>query len=215
MRGMSNPFKPEVEWRGVESITPYVKNTKKHPTEQIDKIAGSIAEFGWDQPIVIDGDGVIIKGHGRREAALRLGLEIVPVVVRTDLTVAQVKAARIADNRVAESEWDREMLGLELADLKLADFDLTLTGFTPLELDVLTSKQSDGDPWDGPDSGGEGSAGAGAGGQLGRILLVYEQSEYETVFTLAEQAMDDLGVNDMSVLFRRLLEERVNAGACG
>lgn len=126
---MANKYKAELEWRDIESITPYVNNIKKHPTEQIDKIAGAIAEFGFDQPIVVDGDGVIIKGHGRREAALRLGLKKVPVIVRTDLTPAQVKAARIADNKVAESDWDIDALKLEFDALQDLDYDQDLTGF--------------------------------------------------------------------------------------
>jgi ParB-like chromosome segregation protein Spo0J len=90
-------FDPRIEWRDPASLTPYSNNAKTHPVEQVDKIAASIASFGFDQPIVVDGDGVIIKGHGRREASLRLGLDNVPVLVRTDLSVAEIKAARLAD----------------------------------------------------------------------------------------------------------------------
>ena len=127
-------FKPEIVWRSPDSLTPYFRNAKKHPTEQIDKIASSIAEFKFDQPIVIDGQGVIIKGHGRREAAIRLGIKEVPVIVREDLSEVQAKAARMADNRVAESPWDDEILKLEFADLKLADFEMGLMGFDEIEL---------------------------------------------------------------------------------
>lgn len=152
---MVNPFKPEIIWRDVESVTPYVKNNKKHPTKQVDKIASSIAEFGWDQPIVVDGDGVIIKGHGRREAALRLNIKRIPVVVRTDLSPAQMKAARIADNRSAESEYDTQALGLEMQDLKALEFDLGLTGFDPDEIEALLNpevepEEGNGDPDDVP-----------------------------------------------------------------
>ena len=73
-------FDPRIEWRDPATLTPYSNNAKTHPTEQIDKIAASIASFGFDQPIVVDTDGVIIKGHGRREASLRLGLDQVPVL---------------------------------------------------------------------------------------------------------------------------------------
>lgn len=134
---MSAAFKPEIEWKDPNSLTPYANNTKAHPTEQIDKIAAAIAEFGWDQPIVVDGQGVILKGHGRREAALRLGLKLVPVVVRSDLTEAQKKAARIADNKVAESAWLTDQLKLELESLAELDFDLTLTGFDAADLSSL------------------------------------------------------------------------------
>jgi ParB-like chromosome segregation protein Spo0J len=99
-------FEPQIEWRDPTSLTPYSNNAKTHPTEQIDKIAASSASFGFDQPIVVDTDGVIIKGHGRREASLRLGLHKVPVLVRGDLSVTEIKAARLADNRTAQSPWD-------------------------------------------------------------------------------------------------------------
>lgn len=126
----------EIEWRDPKSLTPYHRNNKTHPTQQIDKLAGTIAEFDFDQPIVVDGKGVIIKGHGRREAALRLGLKQVPIIVRADLTPAQVKAARLADNRIAEEgKTDYEAIALEIEDLAELDFDLDLTGFDPAEID--------------------------------------------------------------------------------
>ena len=134
---MENKFKPVVEWRDPQSLIPYINNSKTHPPEQIAKIAASIAEFGFDQPIVVDEHGMIIKGHGRREGSLRLGLKAVPVVVRTDLTPAQIKAARLADNKTAESPWDEELLGLELAALREQDYDLSITGFSDDELEAL------------------------------------------------------------------------------
>jgi DNA modification methylase len=130
-------FEPQIEWRDPASVTPYSNNAKTHPTEQIDKIAASIASFSFDQPIVVDTDGVIIKGHGRREASLRLGLDRVPVLVRGDLSVTEIKAARLADNRTAQSPWDEDLLRLELAALLEQDFDLGLTGFDLAEIDEL------------------------------------------------------------------------------
>lgn len=132
-------YRSDIEWRSVDSIIPYINNTKQHSDEQVAKIAGSIAEFGFDQPMVVDGNHVLIKGHGRLLAARKLGLTQVPVLVRTDLTPTQVKAARIADNKVAESEWDQNLLKLELIELKASDFDLGLTGFDPIEVDELLS----------------------------------------------------------------------------
>jgi len=118
------PFEAAVEWCDPQSLIPYANNTKTHPPDQIARIAASIAAFGFDQPIVIDERRVIIKGHGRYLASLQLGLQKVPVVVRTDLTPAEVKAARIADNKSAESPWDEELLRLELQSLEEHDFDL-------------------------------------------------------------------------------------------
>ena len=130
-------FDPRMVWRDPATLTPYSNNAKTHPTEQIDKIAASIAAFGFDQPIVVDTDGVIIKGHGRREASLRLGLDKVPVLVRDDLSVAEIKAARLADNRTARSPWDEDLLRVELEALMEHDFDLGLTGFDLQEIDEL------------------------------------------------------------------------------
>src|SRR5574343_1684926 len=127
-------YNPDIILKDVDSLIPYINNTKQHPDKQVDKIAGSIAEFGFDQPIVIDGDGVIIKGHGRLIAAKKLKLQQVPVLIRTDLTPSQVKAARIADNRVSESDWDEELLKIELYDLQQHQFDLSLTGFDAEEI---------------------------------------------------------------------------------
>lgn len=106
----------------LDRIKPYEKNVKIHDEDQVKKIAESIQKFGWDQPIVVDKDGVIIKGHGRTEAAKFLGLKKVPVLVRDDLTPDQVKAARVADNRVALGDIDTSMLQEELRSI---DTDLT------------------------------------------------------------------------------------------
>ena len=130
-------YSPCIEWRDPGALTPYSNNAKTHPREQIDKIAASIAAFGFDQPIVVDADGVIIKGHGRREASLRLGIEKVPIVARHDLSVAEIQAARIADNKTAESPWDEELLRLEIESLVECDFNLDLTGFDLDEIDRL------------------------------------------------------------------------------
>ena len=101
-------LKDDVEIRSLDSVIPYGENPKEHPTEQVDKIASSIQRFGWDQPIVVDAEGTIIKGHGRYQAAQKLGLDEVPIIEQADLSEAQARAARIADNKTAESEWDGE-----------------------------------------------------------------------------------------------------------
>jgi ParB-like chromosome segregation protein Spo0J len=105
----------------IEKVSPYELNAKIHDEKQVEKIAKSITEFGWDQPIVVDKDGVVIKGHGRRLAAIKLGYKKVPVLVRDDLSQDQVRAARLADNRVAIGNIDTEIFQKELADL---NFDL-------------------------------------------------------------------------------------------
>lgn len=129
------PAAPVIELRALADIAPYANNVKSHDPRQVDKIAASITEFGWDQPIVVDARGVIIKGHGRRLAALQLGMTHAPVWVRADLSPAQVRAARLADNRVAVSNIDSDLLQVELADL---DFDMERF-FDKKELDFLAS----------------------------------------------------------------------------
>jgi hypothetical protein len=110
------PVKTPIGW-----LKPYELNSKKHDDAQVKKIAESISKFGWLTAIVTDKDGVIIAGHGRRLAALSLGLTEVPVIVRDDLTPDEVRAARLADNRVAMGDIDTDLLKQELASL---DFDL-------------------------------------------------------------------------------------------
>jgi ParB-like chromosome segregation protein Spo0J len=104
-----------VELWETDRLVPYEKNAKKHPEEQIEKLAKAIERFGWDQPIVVDKDGVIIKGHGRRLAALKLGRKKVPVVIRRDLSPAECDALRLSDNRVVSTDYDMDLVNEELA----------------------------------------------------------------------------------------------------
>ncbi len=134
----------EVESKPIQSVTPYARNPRKND-EAVAKVAASLKEYGWQQPIVVDADGVIIAGHTRLQAAQRLGMDEVPVAVASDLTPEQVKAYRLADNRVAqEADWDNDLLKLELADLKEFEFDLELTGFDKGELDALLAEETEG-----------------------------------------------------------------------
>jgi hypothetical protein len=107
----------------IEKLVPYENNVKKHPPEQVLKIAKAIKEFGWrGAPIQVDKNMVIINGHGRRLAALSLGMAKVPVVVEEGLTDDQIRAYRLSDNRVGVSDIDTDMLQIELSDLEF-DFD--------------------------------------------------------------------------------------------
>lgn len=129
----------KIEWWPIGAVKPYENNVKIHDEEQVEKIAQSIKQFGFDQPIVVDKDGVIIKGHGRTEASRFLGLKKVPVLVRRDLTEEQIKAARIADNRVAISDFDTVGLQNEIASI-----DLDLSGiFDKKELAFLEADLSE------------------------------------------------------------------------
>ena len=108
----------------IEVIKPYEKNTKKHPEAQIKNIAESIKQFGFIQPVVLDNNNEIIIGHGRYLASQLLGYEEIPCVFVENLTEEQVRKLRILDNKLNESEWDDDLLRLELEDLDFGDFDV-------------------------------------------------------------------------------------------
>ena len=128
----------KLEWRSVSTLIPYARNSRTHSDEQIAQIAASIKEFGWTNPILIDGDNGIIAGHGRLSAARKLGHEEVPVIELKDLTETQRKAYIIADNRLAlNAGWDNEMLTIELNELLADNFALDILGFDPKELNAL------------------------------------------------------------------------------
>lgn len=129
----------------IKKILPYARNARQIPQKAIDKVASSIREFGWRQPIVVDQYGVIIVGHVRLLAAQKLGLKEGPVHVASNLSAAQVRAYRLLDNRShEETSWDEGLLGPELLDLNGMGIDLELTGFDPDELDDLLAENVDG-----------------------------------------------------------------------
>ena len=113
--------KLQIVYRSVDELVPYEKNSRTHSDEQIEKVIKSIKEFGWTNPILIDEEKGIIAGHGRLEAAKRLGMKEVPVIELTGLTEAQKRAYVIADNKLAlEAGWDEEMLKEEMAYLNIS-----------------------------------------------------------------------------------------------
>jgi DNA modification methylase len=130
----------------VESLIPYARNSRTHSDAQVAQIAASIKEFGWTNPILVDGTNGIIAGHGRLLAARKLGYTDVPVIELENMTESQKKAYVIADNQLAmNAGWDTSMLTLELGDLKEAGFSLDILGFDPKELDnLLEPEQVDG-----------------------------------------------------------------------
>lgn len=122
----------QITWQDPAALIPYENNTKTHPPEQVKRIAESIKQFGWQQPIVVDRDNVVIIGHGRLLAAKELLLDKVPVVCADALTEEQAQALRLADNKTNESPWDFGKLEEELAALDIAGFDMTAFGFDDL-----------------------------------------------------------------------------------
>ena len=128
----------KIEQRSVSELIPYAANSRTHSDAQVAQIAASIKEFGWTNPILIDGDNTIIAGHGRLLAARKLGMEEVPAIILDHLTKAQQRALVIADNQLAlNAGWDMDMLKAEIEDLNLENFDINLLGFDEKFLDGL------------------------------------------------------------------------------
>ena len=137
--------KLSVEYRPASVLISYIRNARTHSDEQVAQIAASIREFGFTNPILVDGENGIIAGHGRLSAARKLGLTEVPVIELADLTEAQKRAYVLADNKLAlNAGWDADLLRVELADLQAFDFDLGLTGFSDEELAGLLAQSSEG-----------------------------------------------------------------------
>ena len=133
----------KLEHWNIDRLRPYERNPRTHSPEQITKIAASLLEFGWTNPILVDGEAGIIAGHGRLLAARELGMTTVPVIELTHLTEAQKRAYVIADNRLAlDAGWDDDLLADELRALEGLDFNLELTGFDLDELHDLLDDES-------------------------------------------------------------------------
>lgn len=130
-----------IEWIDPATLTPYEKNPRINDGA-VEAVWASIEEFGWKQPLVVDKDRVIVVGHTRWKAAMEHHCAMVPVVIASDLTEAQIKAYRIADNRTGElSEWDFTLLPIELEDLKQMDFKMDDFGFSDAEFDALLKEK--------------------------------------------------------------------------
>ena len=134
----------QLQYRPVDALIPYCRNARTHSDAQVAQIAASIVEFGWTNPVLVDGDNGVVAGHGRLLAARKLGLANVPVIELAHLSPTQKRAYILADNRIAENAgWDDELLRIELAELQESDFDLALTGFDADELlDILAGEET-------------------------------------------------------------------------
>lgn len=136
---VKNTAFPDYKTKKTSDLIPYARNSRTHSDEQIGKIAASIKEFGFLNPVIIDGENGIIAGHGRVMAAQKLGLEEIPTIEASHLTDAQRRAYIIADNRLAlDAGWDDEMLRVEFSELEDLGFDLELTGFDNEEIEDFT-----------------------------------------------------------------------------
>jgi ParB-like chromosome segregation protein Spo0J len=129
----------KIEQRKIDKLIPYINNSRKHSEKQVTQIAASIKEFGWTNPILVDGENGVIAGHGRLMAAKKLDMEKVPVIELAHLTDAQRKALIIADNKLAlNADWDEKTLKLELESLKESNYDLSILGFDLSEIEDIT-----------------------------------------------------------------------------
>lgn len=147
---MTDELMDEVELVDTDDLVPYSNNPKEHPDEQIDKIAASIDDYGFVQPLVVRGGNKVVIGHGRLIAAQKLGLDQVPVIEADHLSEAEAKALRLADNRVSESPWDEEALGIEIDQLiHEEDAEGLELGFDQSEIDDLLSEGEDDDKVEG------------------------------------------------------------------
>src|SRR5271169_4830585 len=133
----------QIEYRLIDQLVFYARNPRKNDAA-VDRMMASIREFGFKVPVLARSDGEVVDGHLRLKAARKLGITEVPVILCDEWTPAQVKAFRLMVNRsVTWASWDEELLALELQDIQAADFDLSLTGFDPGEIDGLLALEDD------------------------------------------------------------------------
>lgn len=157
--------KLKIVYRPLQELSPYAHNARTHSPEQVAQLVESIKQFGWTNPVLIDEKGEIIAGHGRVMAAEMLKMDSVPVIVLSGLTDEQKKAYRLADNRLPmNAGWDEDLLRMELSDLINADFDVSLTGFIPTEIDELLTDVLPGTGSAGAHTHGNGIRWPGGGG---------------------------------------------------
>jgi ParB-like chromosome segregation protein Spo0J len=189
----------------VDKLIPYAKNSRTHSEGQVAQIAASIKEFGFRNPILVDGNGVI-AGHGRLLAARKLGLKQVPTIDCSDLTEPQKKAYIIADNKLAmNAGWDGELLALEMEELLKGNFNLELLGFSETELDELLDTTPQ-----------EAELGLLPEEKLDNFLngdtkilrLAYDEQEFETVVNGLQELQKELEVEDFSTIVLALILEK-------
>jgi len=186
----------KIEIADINTIKPYENNPRKLKDSAIEKVAMSLKEYGFRQPIVVDKDKIIVAGHTRYRASKKLGLKEVPITVVDNLTPEQINAYRIADNRTAEeSEWDNELLKMEIKDLEAKDFKLDLLGFNEDQLNDMLFEEKQGltDEDEVPEAPEEPITKLGDIWKLGNHRLMCGDSvDYEDVHKLMNNKIADL-----------------------
>jgi len=198
-RGSADTMK--IVQKPVDKLIPYVKNSRTHSDEQVAQIAASIKEFGWTNPILVDGENGIIAGHGRLMAARKLGYTEVPTIELKDLTETQRKAYIIADNRLAlNAGWDNEMLTIELNDLLADGFALEMLGFDAGIVEQLLMGET-------ADLGllPEEKLDNFLNGDTKILRLAYDEEEFSQITDALQQLQQKTGVDDFSTIILDLV----------
>jgi len=198
-RGSADTMK--IVQKPVDKLIPYINNSRTHSDEQIAQIAASIKEFGWTNPILVDGANGIIAGHGRLMAARKLGYTEVPTIELKDLTETQRKAYIIADNRLAlNAGWDNEMLTIELNDLLADGFALEMLGFDAGIVEQLLMGET-------ADLGllPEEKLDNFLNGDTKILRLAYDEEEFSQITDALQQLQQKTGVDDFSTIILDLV----------
>ena len=182
----------------VQDLKPYEKNAKKHSQAQVERIAQSIRDFGFNQPIVIDRNRVVIVGHGRLEAAILLELEHVPAIM-LDITEDQARAYRLADNKLNESDWDMDLVLEELKHLQSVNFDIGVTGFEMQSIlppvDLTKDKNTVEESYE-----------TYKNNSIKQVVLYFSGQQFETVMAQLERIRGDFDVDNNTDAIAKLLE---------
>jgi len=198
-RGSADTMK--IVQKPVDKLIPYINNSRTHSDEQVAQIAASIKEFGWTNPILVDGENGIIAGHGRLMAARKLGYTEVPTIELKDLTETQRKAYIIADNRLAlNAGWDNEMLTIELNDLLADGFALEMLGFDAGIVEQLLMGET-------ADLGllPEEKLDNFLNGDTKILRLAYDEEEFSQITDALQQLQQKTGVDDFSTIILDLV----------
>lgn len=199
-------WQPKIEFRNPNDLIPYIQNGLNHSSEQVDRLAASIAAFGFDQPIVITPDNIIKNGHARKLAAIKLNLTQVPVIVSDHLTEEEVIASRIADNKVREyATWNFDNLKLDLDILKGKEFDTGLTQFDTSFMESLSMMSVARNEEDEKRIGAEGLDKYEAS-TVRELKFFFTADNYEGVLRRLEEARAQFGLEDYSQLLLSLLD---------
>ena len=202
-----------IEYRNIDSLIPYVNNARTHSDEQVAQIAASIKEFGWTNPVLVDGDNGIIAGHGRVQAARKLEATEIPVIELQGLSEAQRRAYILADNRLAQkADWDIDLLEVELAQLKDTSFELDLTGFDSSDMYLLGINLNENSDFEEEIYDIESAEGFGRTQEeyeqssIRQIILAFMADEFKLVVEAMGSYAEDNALSNNTEVVKHLLE---------